>query len=136
LENFGRKWQVRQPSPSYIESVNGPARKRAARTPAPFGANLNRPKEIDMLKNRSFNVFIAIALVMVVALTVREALATTVIATKTGSVISCDSLPARSSVHTKYLKEADMWVPYTADGPTGVDGGLRELFTAYRTCSR
>jgi hypothetical protein len=89
-----------------------------------------------MLKNRLFNVFIAIALVIVVALTVREALATTAVATKTGSVITCDSLPARSSVHAKYVKEADMWVGYTEDGPTGVDGGLRELFTAYRTCSR
>ena len=89
-----------------------------------------------MLKNRLFNVFIAIALVIVVVLTVHEALATTAVATKTGFVITCDSLPARSSVYTQYVKEANMWVVFTEDGPTGVDGGLRELFTAYRTCSR
>ena len=89
-----------------------------------------------MIKHRFFNLSVAIALVIVVAFTVREAVATTVIAAKTGSVITCDSLPARTSVHTKYAKEADLWVAYTEDGPTGVDGGLRELFTAYRTCSR
>jgi hypothetical protein len=89
-----------------------------------------------MLRHRLFDLLIAIALVIVIAFTVREALATTVIASKTGSVITCDSLPARSSVHTKYMKEADMWVAYTEDGPTGMDGGLRELFTAYQTCSR
>lgn len=81
-----------------------------------------------MLKHRLFNLVVAIALVIVIASTVREAIATT--------AITCDSLPSRHSLHTKFLKEADMWVLRTEDGPTGVDGGLLELMSAYRTCSR
>jgi hypothetical protein len=79
-----------------------------------------------MFKNRLFNVFVAMALVIVVALTVREAVATT--------VIECTSLPSRYSLRTEYVD--GMWVPYTDDGPAGVDGGLIDLMSNYRTCSR
>jgi hypothetical protein len=53
---------------------------------------------------------------------------------KTG-LLECASLPARSSIHTVYVEEIGMRVSYTEDGPTGVDGGLMNLLSAYRTCS-
>lgn len=89
-----------------------------------------------MLKHRLFNLLIAIALVIVIAFTVREAVATTIIRSQRNTSIRCDSLPSRYSIHSKYVEEADMWVLYTEDGPTGVDGGLIELLSSYRTCSR
>jgi hypothetical protein len=87
-----------------------------------------------MFKNRLFNVFVAMALVIVVALTVREAVATTVIRSQANAVIECTSLPSRYSLHTEYVD--GMWVAYTEDGPAGVDGGLIDLMSNYRTCSR
>lgn len=94
-----------------------------------------------MLRNRLFNVLIAILLVTVVAFTVREAFATTNIVSranaKTGAAASeCASLPSRYSLRTEYVQSSRMSVPYTEDGPTGVDGGLIELLSNYRTCSR
>ena len=94
-----------------------------------------------MFKNRFFNIFITIALVVVVALTVREAAATTGIIAETGSAsgtetLKCVSLPSRYSIRAEYLKEANTWIFLTEDGPTGVDGGLIELMSNYRTCSR
>lgn len=94
-----------------------------------------------MAKNRFFNIFITIALVIVVALTVREASATTDIilgadSTKGTTTTKCVSLPSRYSLRTEYVKEADMWIFRTEDGPTGVDGGLIDLMSNYRTCSR
>ena len=94
-----------------------------------------------MLRNRLFNVLIAVALIIVVALTVREAAATAGIvfgtdSTKGATTLKCVSLPSRYSLRTEYVKEADMWIFRTEDGPTGVDGGLIDLLSNYRTCSR
>jgi hypothetical protein len=89
-----------------------------------------------MLRNRLFNIFVVIALVTVVALTVREAFATSVITSQTDAAIKCDSLPSRYSIHTENVKETGTRLTYTEDGPTGVDGGLMYLLSAYRTCSR
>jgi hypothetical protein len=94
-----------------------------------------------MLRNRLFNVFIPIALVLVISLTIRESSATTDIvlggdSTKATTTIKCVSLPSRYSLRTEYLEEADLWIFRTEDGPTGVDGGLIELMSNYRTCSR
>ena len=89
-----------------------------------------------MSRNRLFNVLIAIALVITLAFTVQEALATTVITSRMDIGIKCASLPSRHSIHSKYVEEAKMWMLYTEDGPVGVDGGLKELATAYRTCLR
>lgn len=89
-----------------------------------------------MLKHRFFNLLIAIALVIVIAFTVREAVATTVIKSQTDAGIECASLPTRYSIRTEYVKEADMWVVRTEKGPAGVDGGLIDLLSKYRTCSR
>jgi hypothetical protein len=92
--------------------------------------------EIEMLKHRLFNVLIAIALVITLAFTVREAFATTAITSQPETKMACASLPSRYSIYTEYVQEADMWVIRTENGPSGVDGGLIELMSNYRTCSR
>jgi hypothetical protein len=89
-----------------------------------------------MFRHRLFNLLIAIALVLVIALTVREVLATASITSTTGTTTTCDSLPSRYSIHTEALSETGTRLTYTEDGPTGVDGGLMYLLSAYRTCSR
>ena len=89
-----------------------------------------------MLKHRLFDLLIAIALVIVVASTVREAVATTIVRTQGIPAIKCASLPSRYSIRTEYVQEADMWVVRTENGPTGTDGGLIDLLSNYRTCSR
>jgi hypothetical protein len=94
-----------------------------------------------MLRNHWFNVLVAILVVTVIALTIREASATTSILTKDNSTkgtetLTCLSLPSRYSLRTEYVKEADMWMIRTEDGPTGVDGGFTILVSDYRTCSR
>lgn len=89
-----------------------------------------------MLKNTLFNVLIAIVLLVVVALTVREAAATSSITSQADSVsqAECNSLPSRYSIHTEYVEELGAWRTYTEDGPTGVDGGLIYLLSKYGTC--
>ena len=87
-----------------------------------------------MLRNRFFNVLIAIALILLTALTVREAFATTAITSPQDAVTECAALPSHSSIHTKYVKDAGVFMLYTEDGPTGVDGGLLELMSSYRDC--
>jgi hypothetical protein len=89
-----------------------------------------------MFRNRLFNILIAIALVMVVALTIREAFATASITAQTDTSIKCNSLPSRYSIHTEVVKETGLPLTYTEDGPTGVDGGAIDLLSEYRTCSR
>jgi hypothetical protein len=87
-----------------------------------------------MRSNRFFNVLVAISLLIAIALTAHEALATASISSHTGTVVSCRSLPSRNSIHAS--SEEGVRVTYTKDGPTGVDGGLIELLSNYRTCSR
>jgi hypothetical protein len=94
-----------------------------------------------MQKSRLFNVLIAIVLVTVIALTVREAFATSNImahkdAVQRTKTSECGSLPSRYSIHTESVKETGTRLTYTEDGPTGVDGGLMYLLSAYRTCSQ
>jgi len=89
-----------------------------------------------MLRNRLFNVLVAIALVLVVALTVREAFATSITISQADTAIKCDSLPSHYSIHTEIVKTTGTRLTYTEDGPTGIDGGLMNLLSTYRTCSR
>ena len=91
-----------------------------------------------MSTNRLFNLLIALALVVVVALTVREAAATSIMVSKANSAnqSECSSLPSRYSLHSEYVEEMGTSVMYSEDGPTGVDGGVIYLLSAYRTCSR
>jgi hypothetical protein len=109
--------------------------------PATFGRNFNRLKELNMPRNRLFNLLIVIALVIAIALTAQEAAATASMMSGTDSQkgirsFECASLPSRYSIHTEYVQEMGVWVPYTEDGPTGVDGGLIYLLSNYRTCSQ
>jgi hypothetical protein len=89
-----------------------------------------------MFKNHLFNVLIATALIITLAFTVQEALATTAITSWTDREIKCADLPSSYSIHSMYEKELGRLVTYTEDGPTGVDGGLIHLLSSYRTCSR
>lgn len=89
-----------------------------------------------MFRYRLFNVLITISLMITFAFTVREAFATTLIRSEENIASRCDRLPSRHSIHTEYVQEADMWIVRTEGGPTGVDGGLIELLSNYRTCSQ
>jgi len=90
-------------------------------------------------------IILSILLAFALMLTVGKVVATTVVK-PSADIVShsldaktelpeCASLPARSSIHTVYVEEIGMLVSYTEDGPTGVDGGLMNLLSAYRTCS-
>jgi hypothetical protein len=95
-----------------------------------------------MFTNRVFNLLIVIALVALVGLTFREASATSAVITADQShgdlakAEECASLPVLSSVHSEYMEERGLWLPYTKDGPTGLDGGLIHLLSNYRGCSQ
>ena len=89
-----------------------------------------------MFRNRLFNLLIAIALVITLAFTVREAFATSTLRAEGSTVAVCDSLPSRYSVHAEYVQAAGMWIVRTENGPTGVDEGLIDLLSNYQTCSR
>ena len=98
-------------------------------------------KEINMSTNRFFQLMIALGLVLAVALTVREALATTDVVSQVNTrhesaTAACAILPSHLSIQTGYITEKGMWVTYTAQGPTGVDGGLMALLSSPPTCSR
>ena len=90
-----------------------------------------------MSTHRLFNMFVVIAVIVIVALTVREAAATSSVVSKANgdqNLIECDSLPSRYSIHSEYVKEMGVWMTYSEDGPTGVDDGLIQLLSNYRTC--
>src|SRR5215216_2528237 len=88
-----------------------------------------QPAKGDQLRtNHLFNLCVAVALVVIIALTVREAVATAGVISQTDfanrASSECASLPSHYSLRTEYVKEVGMWPPYKEDGPTGVDGGL------------
>lgn len=90
-----------------------------------------------MFSQRLFKISVAIALLLVIGLTVREAAATTVVVSHTSSAdTACAGLSPYYPMHTEYVQERRAWVTSTEDGPTGVDGGLIELLSNYRTCSQ
>ena len=94
-----------------------------------------------MFTSRLFNVLVALVLVLVVALTAREAFASAALTPRAGASASsgsarCLTLPAQLSVHTVYVQEKRMWITYSAGHPAGVDGGLMDLLRSYPTCSR
>jgi hypothetical protein len=89
-----------------------------------------------MIRNRVFNLLIAIAVMIVTASTAREAVATTILRSEGNKASMCLSLPSRYSLHSQYVKEANVWVVRTENGPTGRDGGLIDLLSHYRNCSR
>lgn len=94
-----------------------------------------------MSKDRLFSILIGISLVLVLALTAREAFATADLVSMSNGkdkaeVSECPILPPQLSIETVYDQQRGMWVTYTTQGPTGVDGGLVDLMTTYPTCSR
>ena len=89
-----------------------------------------------MFKNRFFNVLIAIVLVLTLGFTVREAFATSSLKSEESAIIECKDLPSRDSIHTEYVSEANVWSLRTENSPTGVDGGLIDLLSNYRACSK
>ena len=90
-----------------------------------------------MVTNRMFNLFIAIAVMLVILFTVREVAATSAVISSAGPVDNtCESLASRLSVHSEYVNGTKTLLPYTEDGPTGVDGGLIYLLSAQRTCAK
>jgi hypothetical protein len=93
-----------------------------------------------MFKKRLFHLFIVIAVVIVAAFVVREALAEANVMSQNEATLSagseCASLPSRYSVHSEVVEETGTRLPATEDGPTGLDGGLMNLMSSYRTCSK
>jgi hypothetical protein len=97
--------------------------------------------ETQMSNYRLFNLLVAVALSIAAALTVQEAFATASIlsqadAARHANQSECASLPSHYSIHALNVKETGTIIAYTEDGPTGVDGGLINLLSNYRTCSR
>lgn len=90
-----------------------------------------------MKVSRLLYIVLAVGLLFVIGLTTRAAAATNTLAGDKGSSeMSCASLPSRYSIHDEYVEEIGIWMTYTEDGPTGVDGGLVQLLSDYRTCSK
>lgn len=86
-----------------------------------------------MKYHRLFNLFVLIAVVVLVLMTAREATATTVLVSQKST---CVSMSSQLSVHTEYVRERGLWMTYTQDGPTGVDGGLIQLLSEKRACAK
>ena len=99
-----------------------------------------------MFKHRLFNILAIVALVVVTALTIQQALETTKVVHaaeiygqhnhSTEPSLCSLSIVDRSSLHSVYIKQMGIWVPRTNAGPTGVDGGLIQLLSEYRACSQ
>ena len=95
-------------------------------------------KEIKMLKDRLFNAFIGVALMVVIVLTISQAVETTkVVSAASGSpdTSGCFSGIDRLSLTSVYIEDAGGWFPRTNKGSTGVDGGLIDLFSNSRGCT-
>lgn len=93
-----------------------------------------------MKYHRLFDLIVAVALLVMVGLTIREAAATTIAITQADaasqSSVACASLPSRYSIRSEYVQAMDNWVIVTEDGSTGIDGGLIQLMSDYRTCTK
>jgi len=96
-----------------------------------------------MNKNRLFNIFLVAALALMVALIFQGAIETSKVALASSVVDPASSAPLcdnpaveRSSIHRVYVNQMDTWLTYTNGGPTGVDGGLIDLLSNARVCSK
>jgi hypothetical protein len=90
-----------------------------------------------MKTHRLFSLFVAVALLVLAVLTIRDAAATVSVISETVFVSQaadeCASLPARSSIRGETVN--GVWLPTSEDGPTGIDGGLIHLLAACGACS-
>jgi hypothetical protein len=96
-----------------------------------------------MNKSRLFNMFLIAGLALMVALILQGAIETNKVALASGvshpasSAPVCDNLGVeRSSIRRVYVQQMDSWLTYTDGGPTGVDGGLLDLLSNARVCSK
>lgn len=90
-----------------------------------------------MFSHRLFNIIVAVALLVVIGLTVREAAATAQLISRAKSVeTACASLPSQHSIRTEYVPERGLWVTYSESGPTGMDGGLIQILSDRQACSK
>jgi hypothetical protein len=95
-----------------------------------------------MKKNRLFNFVVILALASMAALTISQVAATNrlVSAASNGGAAAdeqCSALGVdRSSIHMVYVERVGAWMPYTQNGPTGVDGGLLQLLSERQACSQ
>lgn len=88
-----------------------------------------------MLKNRY--VFIGIALVAIIVLSISQAVETIKVvsaASVSPNATGCFSAMDRLSLTSVYVKEINGWFPHTNKGPTGMDGGLLALLSNYHAC--
>jgi hypothetical protein len=100
-------------------------------------------KEHKMNKNHFFNIVLAATLALMVALTLQGAIETASVAMANGgadqvpSALVCDK-PAveSSSIRRVYVEQLNTWLTYTNSAPTGVDGGLIDLLSNTRVCSK
>lgn len=95
-----------------------------------------------MNKNRFFNMFLAAALALMVALILQGAIETSKVASAAGVSNHASAAPLcenpaaeRPSIRQVYVEQMDAWLTYTDGVPTGVDGGLIDLLSNTRVCS-
>jgi len=91
-----------------------------------------------MSKFRLFNVLMAATLIAVIALTVLQAVETTRVAhaaQQSRLAITPFCLKPAAPILSVYVKQMGIWVPRSANSPTGVDGGLIQILSDYRSCS-
>ena len=87
-----------------------------------------------MIKPYWFVLCIAITLAAAITFGVRETFASSIFSLHRDAAILCQTLPSRYSIHI--VEQAGLRVISSEEGPTGVDGGLKDLNTAYRICVR
>jgi hypothetical protein len=121
LGNFVRLRPFRQEAECYTEII-----KAGRKT------HIQPAKGVQMFSRRLFTIFIFVALLAVIALTVSEAVATTRVISQS----ECVSMPSPDSIHSEYVTEKGAWVTYTEKGPAGIDGGLIHILSDARTCTR
>lgn len=94
-----------------------------------------------MSRHHLIDLLIAIVFVIALMFTAREAFATAGIVSQGHAsdairTAKCEILPPQMSIQTGYAAERGIWVTYSGQGPTGVDGGLMYLLSTYPTCPR
>lgn len=96
-----------------------------------------------MSTHRSFNVFLAVALLAIIALTVWQSLETARVVRAASAEHSpaaeaayCVSASQRASLISVYVREARAWHSQIGGRPTGVEGGLLEILSGQRGCSQ
>ena len=93
-----------------------------------------------MSKKRLIQIFIVASVVTLFVLVTQEVLTSANVISQGNSIegtktSECASLPSRYSIRTEVIKETGTRLAYTEDGPAGLDGGLIDLYSKYRTCS-